>query len=127
VVLLFNDLETDSRVRYISNDAVSANGNHTPSVQMEGCSPDSNTIARKPKPCCWEHGCDGRQFSTWSNLIRHQREKSEQARKFSCPECGAEFTRVTARNGHVQRQKCKQNLAGVQQDRKLLPAQYCPR
>ncbi|KAH8743986.1 hypothetical protein F5883DRAFT_440332, partial [Diaporthe sp. PMI_573] len=82
-----------------------------------------NTVARKPKPQCWEHGCNGRQFSTCSNLIRHQREKSGQAPKFRCPKCEAGFSRVTARNGHLQRQRCKPNLAGVQQDRKLLHAQ----
>ncbi|KAH8747288.1 hypothetical protein F5883DRAFT_698462, partial [Diaporthe sp. PMI_573] len=63
----------------------------------------------KPKPQCWEHGCNGRQFYTCSNLRRHQREKSEQAPKFSCPKCGAEFTRMTARNGHLKRQSCKGN------------------
>ncbi|KAH8742264.1 hypothetical protein F5883DRAFT_387736, partial [Diaporthe sp. PMI_573] len=70
-------------------------------------SPHSNTVARKPKPQCWEHGCNGRQFSTCSNLIRHQREKSGQAPKFRCPKCEAGFSRVTARNGHLQRQRCK--------------------
>lgn len=30
----------------------------------------------RPKPQCWEHGCNGRQFSTYSDLLRHQREKS---------------------------------------------------
>jgi hypothetical protein len=59
----------------------------------------------KAKPQCWEHGCNGRQFSTYSNLIRHRREKSEQAPKFRCPNCGAEFTRVTACKGHVRRTK----------------------
>ncbi|KAM0332613.1 hypothetical protein ACHAQA_002897, partial [Verticillium albo-atrum] len=61
-----------------------------------------------PKPQCWEHGCNGRQFSTFSNLLRHQREKSGQASKASCPYCGAEFTRTTARNGHMLHDKCKQ-------------------
>ncbi|KAH8749349.1 hypothetical protein F5883DRAFT_435836, partial [Diaporthe sp. PMI_573] len=46
---------------------------------------------------------------TFSNLLRHQREKSGQATKASCPDCGAElFTRTTARNGHLLQQKCKQ-------------------
>ncbi|CAK7564025.1 MAG: hypothetical protein SEPTF4163_001908 [Sporothrix epigloea] len=61
----------------------------------------------RPKPQCWEHGCNGRQFSTFSNLLRHQREKSGQAAKAVCPNCGAEFTRTTARNGHLQHDKCK--------------------
>lgn len=52
-------------------------------------------VQTRPKPQCWEHGCNGRQFSTFSNLLRHQREKSGQAAKATCPNCGAEFTRTT--------------------------------
>lgn len=64
-------------------------------------------VQSRPKPQCWEHGCNGRQFSTFSNLLRHQREKSGHANKSVCPNCGAEFTRTTARNGHLQHDKCK--------------------
>lgn len=73
-------------------------------------SPDQHHVRMvqgRPKPQCWEHGCNGRQFSTFSNLLRHQREKSGQASKASCPNCGAEFTRTTARNGHLLQGKCK--------------------
>lgn len=65
-------------------------------------------VQSRPKPRCWEHGCNGRQFSTFSNLLRHQREKSGQAAKATCPNCGAEFTRTTARYGHLLHDKCKQ-------------------
>lgn len=65
-------------------------------------------VQSRPKPQCWDHGCNGRQFSTFSNLLRHQREKSGVATKSSCPNCGAEFTRTTARNGHMAHEKCKQ-------------------
>ncbi|KAM0315480.1 hypothetical protein ACHAO8_003879 [Botrytis cinerea] len=65
-------------------------------------------VQSRPKPQCWDHGCNGRQFSTFSNLLRHQREKSGVASKSSCPNCGAEFTRTTARNGHMAHEKCKQ-------------------
>ncbi|KAA6413380.1 MAG: hypothetical protein FRX48_03126 [Lasallia pustulata] len=64
-------------------------------------------VGVRPKPQCWDHGCNGRQFSTFSNLLRHQREKSGTASKSTCPRCGAEFTRTTARNGHMQHEKCK--------------------
>jgi hypothetical protein len=37
-------------------------------------------VQSRPKPECWEHGCNGRQFS-----LRHQREKSAHAAKASCP------------------------------------------
>lgn len=69
-------------------------------------------VQPRPKPQCWEHGCNGRQFSTFSNLLRHQREKSGQATKATCPNCHAEFTRTTARNGHLLHDKCKQKRVG---------------
>ena len=69
-------------------------------------------VQPRPKPQCWEHGCNGRQFSTFSNLLRHQREKSGQATKATCPNCHAEFTRTTARNGHLLHDKCKQKRIG---------------
>ena len=68
-------------------------------------------VQNRPKPQCWEHGCNGRQFSTFSNLLRHQREKSGQSTKASCPNCGAEFTRTTARNGHLLQGTCKKRGA----------------
>ena len=78
----------------------------SPSSQSNGVMP--RVLNSRPKPQCWEHGCNGRQFSTFSNLLRHQREKSGTATKSYCPRCGAEFTRTTARNGHMQHEKCKQ-------------------
>ncbi|KAK2052397.1 hypothetical protein LY76DRAFT_483964, partial [Colletotrichum caudatum] len=54
-----------------------------------------------PKRQCWEHGCNGRQFSTQSNLLRHRKERSGQATKATCPNCGTEFTRTTARDVHL--------------------------
>ena len=62
-------------------------------------------INPRPRPQCWEHGCNGREFSTFSNLLRHQRERAGTVTKAECPNCGAVFTRTTARNIHVG--KCK--------------------
>ncbi|KAK8011757.1 hypothetical protein PG989_000017 [Apiospora arundinis] len=82
-----------------------------PHVLSSGSSPSHEghvrVVQSRPKPQCWEHGCNGRQFSTFGNLPRHQREKSGQA-KAVCPNCGTEFTRTTARNGHLANDKCKQ-------------------
>lgn len=70
--------------------------------------PRSSTgpASKKQKAYCWDHGCNGREFSTSSNLLRHQREKDGTAAKSQCPDCGAEFTRTTARNGHITNKKC---------------------
>ncbi|KAI1672779.1 PAT1 domain containing protein [Pyrenophora tritici-repentis] len=81
----------------------------SPSTQGNSVMP--RVLNSRPKPQCWEHGCNGRQFSTFSNLLRHQREKSGTASKSSCPRCGAEFTRTTARNGHMAHDKCKPRRA----------------
>ncbi|KAK5698483.1 hypothetical protein LTR17_023626, partial [Elasticomyces elasticus] len=75
----------------------------------KGASSESSSttmLNQRPKPECWEHGCNGRRFSTSSNLLRHRREKLGTAPKYDCPKCGAEFTRATARNGHLAHEKC---------------------
>ncbi|KAF2721776.1 hypothetical protein K431DRAFT_284467 [Polychaeton citri CBS 116435] len=56
---------------------------------------------------CWDHGCDGRTFSTLSNYRRHCREQSvSNAELVPCPTCGKRFTRATARDLHLRRQRC---------------------
>lgn len=59
---------------------------------------------------CWEHGCNGRRFSTRGNLVRHQRERADREAnhyaKAFCPSCGAFFSRTTARNKHIVNQSC---------------------
>lgn len=74
---------------------------------LESTPNEVDVVASRQKPQCWDHGCNGRQFSTFSNLLRHQREKSGTATKARCPHCGTEFTRTTARNGHLYGGKCK--------------------
>jgi len=59
------------------------------------------------KPTCWDHGCNGRQFSTFSNLLIHQRERAGIPLKSVCPGCGAEFRGKTARDRHLQHDMCK--------------------
>lgn len=54
---------------------------------------------------CWEHGCEGRVFSTLSNYRRHCRERSMLAEgSITCPLCGKRFTRASARNAHLERE-----------------------
>ncbi|KAJ5983950.1 hypothetical protein N7481_006049 [Penicillium waksmanii] len=81
-----------------SHDSVNAASNKEQQLHAMGS---------RPRPQCWDHGCNGREFSTFSNLLRHQREKSGVVAKAECPVCGAVFTRTTARNIHVAQGKCK--------------------
>lgn len=57
---------------------------------------------------CFDHGCDGRRFSSIGNLVRHQKEQRRglSARRYECPYCDQTFTRSTARNVHLSRGRC---------------------
>ncbi|QDS71337.1 hypothetical protein FKW77_002180 [Venturia effusa] len=61
---------------------------------------------------CWDHGCQGRKFSTFSNFLRHQREKNGDLAKVRCERCGTEFTRTTAKKSHMRHNKCKKRPNG---------------
>lgn len=55
---------------------------------------------------CWDHGCNGRVFSTKSNLRRHQKEKEREGPECYCPKCGAFFSRSTALRQHLANESC---------------------
>lgn len=78
---------------------------HVSTVLHDNRPQDSHArVQARPKPQCWEHECNGRSFSTFGNLVRHQREKSGQAVKVDCPNCNTKFTRTTVCNGY--RENC---------------------
>lgn len=58
------------------------------------------------KPRCWDHGCNGREFSSKSNLTRHRKEKAGEVAKVVCPLCSAIFTRTSTRDMHLAKQSC---------------------
>ncbi|KAI1355429.1 hypothetical protein F5Y01DRAFT_175140 [Xylaria sp. FL0043] len=68
--------------------------------------PSNDQSGSDEKPRCWEHGCNGREFSSKSNLMRHIKEKSGASNKCTCPLCGAIFTRSSARDTHIAKQSC---------------------
>ena len=74
-------------------------------IPTSSCEPDP-VSPPPPDLRCWDHGCEGRLFTTLSNLKRHQREKSSGRALHPCPRCGAHFSRMTARNRHLQNQSC---------------------
>lgn len=55
---------------------------------------------------CFEHGCDGRTFSSKGNFTRHLREKDGSAKVYLCSQCGKSFTRSTARKYHILSGRC---------------------
>jgi hypothetical protein len=65
-------------------------------------------LQSRPKPRCWEHGCSGREFATFSLLLRHQRGMAAKTAVY-CPSCNASFARTTGRNSHLLHGKCKQH------------------
>lgn len=89
-----------------NDNAVLSNSGVVPNAYKDAPHGTGTTISRQ-RPQCWDHGCNGREFSTFSNLLRHQREKSGVVAKAECPVCQAVFTRTTARNIHVAQGKCK--------------------
>lgn len=79
-------------------------------VSTQNNSETIRVLTSRPKPQCFDHDCNGRQFSTFSNLLRHQREQSGTASKHVCEYCGSKFTRTTARKGHMASGKCRGNI-----------------
>lgn len=63
-------------------------------------------LIHEEQTTCYEHGCDGRKFSSKSNLTRHQRERAGRTPLSSCCWCGATFYRRWTRNHHVLRMSC---------------------
>lgn len=80
--------------------------NQTPDPQILGLDEAHELPPMDEIPICWEHGCNGKVFSSWSNLRRHERERASQAPRCYCPRCGAYFTRTTARNQHLANMSC---------------------
>ena len=113
-------LNDPTTYEYSSFGVTSPNSSQDQDQDQEDTSPSSSvTPDRQPhlhqqqqtEPRCWDHGCNGRLFSSKSNLMRHRKERSSSAagnttNKATCPLCGAIFTRNSARDTHLARQSC---------------------
>jgi hypothetical protein len=55
---------------------------------------------------CYQHGCEGRRFSSSENYRRHIRERNKLDRT-TCPFCAAVFTRKSNKNTHLRKGRCK--------------------
>ena len=74
---------------------------------------------------CWQHGCNGRTFSSLSNYRRHCREKGLN-RQPTCPECGRGFSRRGARDSHYQKRRCKMVALDGSGVPSWVPMEECP-
>ena len=70
----------------------------------------SKTSRSPTRHRCFDHGCNGRSYSSRSNLRRHQRERSHLTRIPPCPLCGAQFYRRWTKNQHVTRASCLRRM-----------------
>lgn len=85
-------------------------------------SPTFSNLEGELHRTCFDHGCDGRVFSSRSNFRRHRREKAQQAQLLECPVCGAKFYRRWTRDQHMLREKCRGSW--VQDSPYQVPEQY---
>ena len=94
---LFSPLESTDTNHYHAGDNL---GSQFPNGGAQHV-PGTNQIR------CFDHGCNGRAFSSLGNYHRHLKERNEFSRKFFCSRCGRSFSRSTARNLHFEKNRCK--------------------
>ena len=75
-------------------------------LNFPGSLDEITSLKMDVKPRCWNHGCNGREFSSKSNFVRHKKEKEGEAAKVICPLCGGIFSRNSARDTHIAKQSC---------------------
>ena len=70
-------------------------------------------------PQCWDPCCNGQEFASLSNLLRHQRRRGcSMITRAICPRCGKEFTRSTARTNHLLNGKCEAKAVQAYESRR---------
>jgi hypothetical protein len=82
---------------------------------MAPCEPITENAGQTPslltlQPRCWQHGCQGRTFTSFSNYRRHVKEKEGRIKKAVCSRCGQQFARASGRNIHYAQRRCKITL-----------------
>ncbi|KAF2722287.1 hypothetical protein K431DRAFT_266617 [Polychaeton citri CBS 116435] len=78
-------------------------------MDSEYVAPSLESLEERALPRCYQHGCDGRSFTSLSNYRRHCREKASAKPKPTCERCGQRFTRMTARDIHFSQMRCKRS------------------
>lgn len=100
----FWSMQSPSDHIFSSDDTPSPLSDDTGSPSTQTCSSSESSRT------CYDHGCDGRVFSSRSNLLRHQRERTSHKRLLACPMCGATFYRLWTRDYHVKSARCQKML-----------------
>jgi hypothetical protein len=83
---------------------------HHPGV-IEICAPSSISVNKSKTNTngdyqCYQHGCEGRRFSSSENYRRHVRERNK-SDITTCPFCAVIFTRKSNQDTHVRKGRCK--------------------
>ena len=110
---------TDATARSSTNQIRNLLPTDVTDIASSGVIDESTTVAKdsnrayvqdpninKSQVQCWQHGCNGRTFSSLSNYRRHCREKRLNQQP-TCPRCGRGFSRPGARDSHYQKRRCK--------------------
>ncbi|KAK2468258.1 hypothetical protein H9L39_19904 [Fusarium oxysporum f. sp. albedinis] len=63
---------------------------------------NTETLTYSSQYQCWDHGCNGREFSRKGNFVRHQREKLKKDR-IPCPHCSQTFKLKRSLPDHIRR------------------------
>ena len=84
---------------------------------------DTNVSAATDLFRCYQHGCNGRQFSTLHNFRRHLKERNGLGKVHTCSVCGRKFSRSTARKTHQKQGRCQRYLISLLNEAVLLDLQ----
>ena len=75
-------------------------------TQLEGETGAPKSPQASSEPICYDHGCNGRRFSSFENYRRHVREKDPE-RTVTCLLCDAKFTRKSNLMQHISQSRCR--------------------
>ncbi|KFY40247.1 hypothetical protein V494_03597 [Pseudogymnoascus sp. VKM F-4513 (FW-928)] len=103
--------------RVNDHDGVTADAERWNSLQLSSDKAHAIETLSRPKPVCWDHGCNGREFKTYDHLLQHQKQMAGEAASPTCPRCFAAFASAEAQNRHMEQGMCEQEDSAEPADR----------